>query len=213
MISQLRPSIHHLGDQIIWVNSEISKGRRHFNVELTNGVYELFPEITWSPDITRYGHLFEIDYGCKFTKFNQDSFTPVSIPEKPYITIQFDTTQSNSIEITPEVRAYVISEDYKKFIIKKYKDLGFDIVDVGGMRWSLSETAYIMKHSQGHVGSSSGFGVFSRCVGVSFTHIYYNCNLREYMQILPDHFTGYVQLFSLNGIRHFFKDDNLNICI
>ena len=116
MISQLRPSIHHLGDQIIWVNSEISRGRKQFNVELTNGVYELFPDITWSPDITRYGSFFEIDYGCKFTKFNQDSFTPVDVPKSAYITIQFDTTQANSIEVTPEVRAYVISEDYKNFI-------------------------------------------------------------------------------------------------
>ena len=174
MISQLRPSIHHLGDQIIWVNSEISRGRKQFNVELTNGVYELFPDITWSPDITRYGSFFEIDYGCKFTKFNQDSFTPVDVPKSAYITIQFDTTQANSIEVTPEVRAYVISEDYKNFIIKKYRDLGLEVVDVGGMKWSLSETAYIMKHSQGHVGASSAFGVFSRCVGVPFTHIYYN---------------------------------------
>jgi len=213
MISQLRPSIHHLGDQIIWVNSEIAKGRTHFDVELTSGVYDLFPNITWSPDKIRYNSFFELDYDCIFTKFNHDSFTPVEIPKSPYITVQFDTSQIYATEITPEVRSYVISEDYKNFIIKNYKEAGFSIVDIGDMKWSLSETAYIMSHSRGHVGASSAFGVFSRCVGVEFTHIYYNCNLREYIQILPDHYVGYMKLFSLNGIRHFFKDDNLNIYI
>lgn len=211
MISQLRPSIHHLGDQIIWVNSEYQKGRRNFNVELTPGVYDLFHDINWTPEITRYNSLFELDFNCKFTKFNPESFTPVDIPKSPYITIQFDTTQINSTEIRPEVKAYVISEDYKNFIINNYIKYGFEIVDIGGMKWTLSETAYIMKHSQGHVGASSAFGVFSRCVGVNFTHIYYNCNLREFLEILPDHYVGYVNLFSLNGIRNFFKDDNLNI--
>jgi hypothetical protein len=211
MINQLRPSIHHLGDQIIWVNSEIAKGRKHFNVELTPGVYDLFPNITWTPEITRYDSKFELDFGCKFTKFNTKAFTKVDIPSTPYLTIQFDTTQIYSTEITPEVRAYVIQDNYKNFIINSYKQLGFDVVDVGGMRWTLSETAYIMEHSKGHVGASSAFGVFSRCIGVPFTHIYYNCNLREFIQILPDHFAGYVQLFSSNGIKNYFKDDNLNI--
>lgn len=213
MISQLRPSIHHLGDQIIWVNSEIEKGRTHFNVELTDGVYDLFPNITWCAEVIRYNSLFELNFGCKFTQFNQEKFTQCQIPEQPYITIQFDTTQINSTELTPEVKAYVISDDFKNFIIKKYQQKGFEVVDIGGMKYSLSETAYIMSKSKGHVGASSAFGVFSRCVGVEFTHIYYNCSLRDYIQILPDHFAGYFQLFSLNGIRHYFKDDNLNISI
>jgi len=213
MISQLRPSIHHLGDQIIWVNSEIEKGRNHFDVELTQGVYDLFPNITWSPDYIRYNSNFEINFGCKFTKFNENSFTECQIPNQPYITIQFDTTQVYSDIITPETRAYALDDDWKKFIINKYEKMGYQLVDIGGMKWSLSETAYIMKMSQGHVGASSAFGVFSRCVGVPFTHIYYNCPLREYMQILPDHYIGYMQLFSLNGIRHFFKDENLDMTI
>lgn len=211
MINQLRPSIHHLGDQIIWVNSEIEKGRSHFNVELTPGVYDLFSGITWTPELIRYNSNFEINFGCKFTKFNESSFIECQIPSQPYVTIQFDTTQIHSNEITPEVRAYVIEENWKNFIINKYKNMGYEVVDIGGMRWTLSETAYIMKMSQGHVGASSAFGVFSRCVGVPFTHIYYNCPLREYIQILPDHWAGYMQLFSLNGIQHFFKDENLDI--
>jgi len=213
MISQLRPSIHHLGDQIIWVNSEIEKGRNHFDVELTQGVYDLFPNITCSPDYIRYNSNFEINFGCKFTKFNENSFTECQIPNQPYITIQFDTTQVYSDVITPETRSYALDDDWKKFIINKYEKMGYQLVDIGGMKWSLSETAYIMKMSQGHVGASSAFGVFSRCVGVPFTHIYYNCPLREYMQILPDHYVGYMQLFSLNGIRHFFKDENLDMTI
>lgn len=213
MIKQIRPSIHHLGDQIIWVNSEIEKGRVYFDIELTNGVYNLFPNINWSNNYVRYNREFEINFDCNFTKFDKDKFVECDVPNTPYITIQFDTTQIYNNEVTPEVRAYKIEDDWKNWIINKYKNLGYQLVDIGGMRWTLEETAYIMSKSQGHVGASSAFGVFSRCVGVPFTHIYYNCSLREFMQILPDHFAGYINLFSKNGICHYFKDDNLDLSI
>jgi len=211
MITQIRPSIHHLGDQIIWVNSEISKGRKHFNIELTDGVYNLFPDITWSPEFTRYDSNFELDFGCQFSNFDKNKFIECEIPTQPYITYQFDTTQIYSQEFRPEVKAYVLEEDWKNWIIQKYSNMGFQLVDVGGMKWSLEETAYIMSKSSGHVGASSAFGVFSRCVGVDFTHIYYNCSLREFYNLLPDHIVGYMSLFSKNGIRHFFRDENLNL--
>jgi len=211
MINQIRPSIHHLGDQIIWVNSEISKGKREFDIELTKGVYNLFPDLQWSDKYVRYDSHFELDYDCIFTLFDKNKFVECETPKNPFITCQFDTTQQFSTEITPETISYVLEENWKKWIINKYTKLGYELVDVGGMKWSLEETAYIMSKSKGHVGASSAFGVFSRCVGVDFTHIYYNCSLRDYIKILPDHYAGYMNLFSKNGIKHFFKDDNLNL--
>lgn len=211
MISELRPSIHHLGDQIIWVNSELAKGRKHFNVELTEGIYDLFDGITWSPDITRYNSAFELDFGCQLSRFNPESYARTYIPQTPYLTMQFDSTQIHADPQTPEAIAYAIGEKYKNYIIRKYEKMGYFLVDIGGKRFSLAETAYIMKNSAGHIGASSAFGVFSRCVGVPFTHIYYNCTLAEFMKILPHHYAGYVGLFSRNGMRNYFRDLNLNI--
>ncbi len=213
MITQIRPGIHHLGDQIIWVNSELAKGNRNFDVELTNGVYDLFKDITWSNKRVRYQSAFELDFSCKFERFDSDKFTTCEHPKNKFLTYQFDTTQIHSKQITPEVISYVVDKNYQEWILNKYRNLGYELVDVGGMRFTLQETAYIMSKSCGHIGASSAFGVFSRCVGVPFTHIYYNCNLRKFMEILPDHYAGYMQLFTLNGIRHIFKDENLNISL
>lgn len=209
MISQIRPGIHHLGDQIQWVSSEIAKGRTHFNVELTQGVYDLFPNITWSSEITRYGGAFELDFSCMLVRFDESKYEPCEIPGKPYVTIQFDSSKESSGEDCPERKAYVLDEDWKSWVINRYVAMGYETVDIGGKRWSLAQTAYIMKHSQGHVGAASAFCVFSRCVGTKFTHVYYNTPMREFTMLLPDSHMGYIAFSSLNGIRTHFRDPHL----
>ena len=212
MIKQIRSGIHHLGDQIIWVNSEIAKGRTHFNVELTSGVLDLFPNITYSPDLVRYNSRFELNYEVKFVKFDSSKFKPLNLPSEPYITVQFDSSCVGLDPcIHPEARAYVLDLDWVKYITNYYSKQGYKIIDVGSMKYTLAETAYIMQNSKGHVGASSAFGCFSRCVGVPFTHIYYNCDVREMCQILPEYMFTYGNLFSINGIEHYFRDQNFNL--
>ena len=210
MISQIRPGIHHLGDQIIWVSSEISKGRTHFDIELTPGIYELLPDITWENRFNRYKSSFEIDYSCKLTNFDESKFEPCEIPTNPYITVQFETSKDGESD-SPEKRVYSLDEDWKKWIMNKYLSMGFEFVDVGGKKWSLAQTAYIMKHSQGHVGAVSAFSLFSRCVGTNFIHQYYNHDLRGIAELIPDVFSTYISLYSNNGIRSFFRDPNLGL--
>ena len=219
MISQIRPSIHHLGDQIIWVSSEIEKGRKHFDIELTAGVYDLFPDITWEPIFTRYDSAFELDYLCRVPKFDESKFEPCEIPTNPYITVQFDTSKDHEPD-SPEKRIYSLDEDWKNWILNKYISLGFEVVDVGGKKWSLAQTAYIMKHSQGHVGAVSAFSIFSRGVGSKFTHQYYNAHMRETTEKIPDVqinfdsfviYMGYISFYSNNGIKSYFRDPNLVI--
>lgn len=211
MVKQIRSHVHHLGDQVIWINSEIARGREYFNVELTHGLLDLFPRIDHKPEVTRYHSRFEFDYGVKFTKFDPNKFTKVELPKGPYITTQFDTSKTGMDPNTPEVRAYVLDEDWKNYIIRYYTKMGFNLIDIGSNKYTLAETAYIMQHSKGHVGASSAFGVFSRCVGVPFTHIYYNCPIRELCQILPEYMETYGKLFSLNGITHYFRDPNFEL--
>jgi|ERR1035437_4014657 hypothetical protein len=212
MIKQIRGAIHHLGDQIIWANSEIAKGTKHFRVELTAGVLDLFPDITYSADFIRYDSRFELNYSVKFIKFDVNKFKQVNIPNEPYITIQFDSSCIGLDASThPEAKVYVLDPDWQQYITNYYSKQGFKLVDIGSKRYTLQETAYIMHHSKGHVGASSAFGVFSRCVGVPFTHIYYNCDLREMCKILPDYMSTYGHLFSLNGMEHYFRDPNFNL--
>jgi hypothetical protein len=210
MITQIRPSIHHLGDQIIWVSSEISKGRNHFDTELTNGIYELIPNITWEPVYTRYNSMFELDFPCDLVKFDESKFVTCEIPDVPYVTIQFDSSRDNEPD-SNEKRTHSLDENWKIWIMNKYRSMGFELVDIGGKRWSLEETAYIIKHSQGHVGAVSGFSIFSRCVGDNFIHQYYNTGPRELMEAIPEMHLGYISLFAKNNIISFFRDPNLNI--
>lgn len=207
---QIRPGIHHLGDQIIWVSSEIAKGRTHFNVQLADGIYDLFPNITWQDEVTRYGSAFELDFSCKMARFDESKYVPCEIPNRPYITVQFDSSKDGSEDYN-EKRVFSLDEDWKAWILNKYASMGFDIVDIGGMRWSLAEAAYIMKHSQGHIGAVSGFCLFAACVGTKFSHVYFNSPIRESIECFPDHFISYDPLMEINGIRSYFRDPNLNI--
>lgn len=209
MISQIRPGIHHLGDQLIWISSEIEKGRTHFDIELTNGIYELIPNTTWERKFRRYGSFFELDFSCNLAKFDESKFEQCEIPTNPYITIQLDTSKDGYSPDDPEKRIYSLDEDWKRWIMNKYLSMGFELVDVGGKRWSLAQTAYIMKHSQGHAGTVSAFSVFSRCVGTKFTHVYFNSDMRETMMLIPDVALNYISFCSNNGIRSFFRDPNL----
>ena len=209
MISEIRPSIHHLGDQLIWISSELAKGRKHFNVQLVEGLYDLIPDITWFDEVTRYNSAFELDFHCKLIRFDESKYVPCQIPTKPYITIQLDTSKDRMGDCIVK-KVYSLDEDWKSWIINKYVNMGFDIVDVGGMRWSLAETAYIMKHSQGHVGTVSAFSIFSSCVGSKFTHQYYNTNMTDTM-LIPNILISYKYIYSNNGIRSYFRDPNLDI--
>ena len=210
MISEIRPSIHHLGDQILWISSELAKGRKHFNVQLVEGLYDLIPDITWFDEVTRYNSAFELDFHCKLMRFDESKYVPCQIPTRPYITIQFDSSKDNMNDC-PEKKVYSLDEDWKKWIINRYTNMGFDIVDVGGMRWSLAEAAYIMKNSQGHVGAVSAFCLFSVCVGTKFTHVYFNANMKETMEVLPNYYMSYGILLDNNSIRSYFRDPNLDI--
>ena len=210
MKSQIRPSIHHLGDQILWISSEMNKGRTHFNVQLAEGLYDLFPDIVWHDEVSRYGSAFDLDFSCNMVRFDESKYVPCEIPRHPYITVQFDSSKDGSDD-SSEKRVYSLDQDWKIWIMNRYAGTGLDIVDIGGRKWSLAETAYIMKHSQGHVGAVSGFCLFSACVGTKFSHVYFNSPIRETIELFPDHFISYDPLMAANGIRSYFRDPHLNI--
>jgi hypothetical protein len=211
MISQIRPGIHHLGDQIIWVSSEMEKGRTNFDIQLTQGVYELFQGIVWEEKFARYQSFFELDFSCQLARFDESKFVECEIPTNPYITVQFDTSKDGDDSSNPEKKIYSLDEDWKIWIKNKYLSMGFELVDIGGKKWSLAETAYIIKHSQGHAGTVSAFGIFARCTGNKFIHLYYNSHMRETAELLPDICMNYIPFCNNNEIRLFFRDPNLRL--
>lgn len=212
MITEVRPSIHHFGDQLIWVQSKLNQGKTQFEIELSGDFYNLFKGITHNNLHTRYQKGFSLNYDIKFRPFdNIKNFSSVELPKTPFITYQFDSSKEDWDASHIEYRAHVFPQETKNKILNYYENKGYSLIDVGNLNFNLNEMVYLMTHSEGHVGISSACAWIAACCSPKFNHMHFNCTLDELSSEMPRYLWTYGVLASKNNIKQIFRDPNFDL--
>ena len=103
----------------------------------------------------------------------------LSLPNK------FITTQWDAKQLYRNVNRW--DNNRTSNIEKFYRNLGYDIMDIGGGKFTIEETAYILSKASMHIGSDSGMAHFAKIImPIQNIHVYVNVRRRDNDNRFPD---------------------------
>lgn len=178
--------VSHVKNEIVNLECNVDNRVKYFNSIIDLGNVKLNSKESCTESYNYSSGFAGIRTYMPFSNKVKDIRTKRSIPEfdidlpDKFVTVQWDAGQ-----------AYRLVDRWDKDRVKNieqyYRDLGYDIVDIGNRKYSPEQCAYIISKAEYHIGADSGMMHIAKLVlPIENLHLYINIRNRENDRRFPD---------------------------